>query len=194
MMNGTGRTLIAVLALLVIGCAAQDGEQAGRPDGSDSTPAQEEVRVDTTTRWELLDSGAHGRTAESGDLEHDREPLIEIATSQQELETLWRRHVGERPVPSVTFEDAIAIFLLLPPQRTAGYSIEPQEVRRSEGTLEVEATFHQPGEGDILAQVITAPWAVLRVQTSVPDRVVWTDRGAELALVRVRGDEVRGER
>jgi hypothetical protein len=170
------------LILLAAGCAVPDGEQVTPPNGAASSPAEKEVRVDTTIPWELLESGAHGRTAESGDFDDSRAPWIEVATSQRELETLWKRFVGERPIPVVTFDEAVVVFLLLPPQRTAGYSIEPHEVRRIDGALEIDATFHRPGEGDILAQVITAPYAVLRVETSSPPAsVAWNDAGTELA-------------
>jgi hypothetical protein len=173
---------VAGLILLVAGCAVPDGEQVTPPDEVASPPAEKEVRVDTTIPWELVESGAHGRTAEGGDLDAGRGPWIEVASSQRELETLWKRFVGERPVPAVTFDETVVVFLLLPPQRTAGYSIEPHEVRRTDGTLEIDATFHRPGEGDILAQVITAPYAVLKVETpSAPASVTWNDAGTELA-------------
>jgi hypothetical protein len=175
-------TVLAALILLVAGCAVPDGEQIPRPDDTASPPAEKEIRVHTTVSWELLESGAHGRTAESGDLGTSRAPLLEVATSQRELDTLWKRFVGERPIPAVTFDEAVVVFLLLPTQRTAGYSIEPHEVRRTDDTLEIDATFHRPGEGDILAQVITAPYAVIKVEMpSAPASVVWNDAGAELA-------------
>jgi hypothetical protein len=174
--------VLAGLILMAAGCVVPDGEQVTPPNEAASPPAEKEVRVDTTIPWELLESGAHGRTAESGNLDDSRSPWIEVATSQSELETLWKRLVGERPIPSVTFDETVVVFLLLPPQRTAGYSIEPHEVRRTDGTLEIDATFHRPGEGDILAQVITAPYAVLKVETpSPPASAVWYDAGTELA-------------
>lgn len=175
-MKRTVMTLIAVLATSV-GCAATDDTA---PTGSRSTETT--GQVEGGVEMNVVTRGSYGRLAEASEGRR-RAPFIEVAASRADLESLWRRYVSEsEPVPDVSLDDSVVVFLLLPQQSTGGYGIEPHGVEVEGGTLRIDATLHQPGQGDITTQALTAPYAVIEIEGAEAARSIeWVNQGRLLA-------------
>ena len=79
----------------------------------------------------------------------------------------------------------MAIFLLLGPQSTGGYAIEPQDVTIDGKVMKVHARLVQPMKpDDFTIQVITAPYAVVRAPATDFERVEWVDADGRLLATR----------
>lgn len=132
---------------------------------------------------EVIASGAYGAAAQrevsgvpSGD------PMIVVATTRRDLETLWARHIGEGTPPDVDLDRRMAIFLIVPVRPTGGYAVIPERVELSERDVVVHARLKEPGPDVMTTQALTAPYAVLSVER--PDRVEsveWTSDGKRIA-------------
>ncbi|HUO85403.1 MAG TPA: protease complex subunit PrcB family protein [Thermoanaerobaculia bacterium] len=154
--------IVFVMAACAASPASNDAEHGGEETES---PMQSEA-VD----FSLIEKGAYGKAARS-DVERTA-PFVEVATSDGEFSRLWREHISDQ-VPSMDLSDAAAVFLLVGPRSTGGYSIEPRWVRREENALLVGADLNEPGPGDMVTQAFTAPFAVIRVTARGFDRVDW---------------------
>ncbi|MBI4265891.1 MAG: protease complex subunit PrcB family protein [Acidobacteria bacterium] len=77
--------------------------------------------------------------------------------------TLWKSHAGPQAAPAVEFAtDAVAaVFLGFRP--TGGYGVEIRGIRREGDTLIVDYVERRPGPGDIVTQVLTSPFHIVRV-------------------------------
>jgi len=79
-----------------------------------------------------------------------------LITSQQELDALNSQTLGQLPV---NFQNQSLVVIALGEQPTAGYWVRIDRVTRYPDRLTVEATANRPGADEILAQVITQPFA-----------------------------------
>lgn len=173
---------LVLLSVFVLGCAAADDAEANgtaeRPPASHT-----DEQLDTRATMNVISTGSYGKLAQNIDSGRRSAPSIEVARSQSELATFWNQYIGEGDLPEIDFESSLAVFLLLPPQPTGGYGIEPHDTSMSGGTLEVDATLHQPGQGTMVTQAFTAPYAVIEIKgvTSGVEKVVWMNQGRALA-------------
>jgi hypothetical protein len=168
--------------LAILGCAATDDVESTRPaEQSTTSPGGDTVSLQQSMN--VVTRGSYGKLAEDVESGRRRAPFVEVARNESELATLWNEYIGEGERPPVDLEGSIVVFLLMPPQPTGGYGIEPNGVAINGTTLEVDATLHQPGQTDIVTQAFTAPFAVIEVDgiDSGVDRVVWMNEGRPLA-------------
>lgn len=179
-------TVLATFFLLVFsfGCIAADG-----PGSSDSTgPPALGSGADETGQIDMrvVKRGTYGKMAEEIDSGRRRAPFIEVARDGDELAALWHRYIEDGEVPDVSFDESMVVFLLMPPQPTGGYGVEPKGVSVSDGTVRVDATLHQPGQDDVVTQAFTAPYAVVDVEKAGEvGTVVWINQGRPLATKRI---------
>ncbi len=134
----------------------------------------------------ILRTGTLGRLASGESDGGRRAPWVEVATTPEQYRNLWSQYVSDQPAPEVNLSGSAVIFLLLGPQSTGGYAIEPHGVSREGSTLQVDATLHQPGQGSIVTQAFTAPFAVLSVSTNDFSTVDWMNQGRLLARKSMR--------
>lgn len=99
-------------------------------------------------RFEVVAQGQFARDAQA--------PALGVAVDAEGRARL-ERAVG-RPLPG---DVLVAVFQGT--QRTGGYSVTVDRVHLEEDTLTVGATFVRPGRDAIVTQVITSPFAVVRV-------------------------------
>jgi hypothetical protein len=162
---------VLVLCALMTACAASD--PAGAPATEADVPAASEFRV--------VSSGAYGRLASSGE-EGRRAPWVEVAAEADAFRTLWQTYVSaETPSPSIDFTTESAVFLLMPPRSTGGYSIEWKGGRLEGDAVIAEADLIEPGPGAIVTQAFTAPYLVVAVPKKGISRADWVNQGRLLA-------------
>ncbi|MDD2212510.1 MAG: protease complex subunit PrcB family protein [Clostridia bacterium] len=64
--------------------------------------------------------------------------------------------------------DSRYVLLCLGTRNTGGYSIEISRVEEADGKILVTYQERKPAPGEMVIQVITYPWQVLQVESSLP--------------------------
>lgn len=162
------RTSLAYLVFVLAGCAP--GAIADSP------------RADL-----VVASGTAGRLASSEeDSGRRRAPWVEVAENRDEFVDLWNRFIpGDAAADRIDFEKDLGVFLLLGPQSTGGYAIEPFDVTVEGQVIKVRATLVQPMKpDDFTAQSISAPYAVVRAPRVAFERIEWIDGDGRLLATR----------
>jgi hypothetical protein len=149
--------------------AVQEGvEAAAAPE--DEGVGEEVDKGQQALSWEVLASGSQ---AAGGD-----GITLEVATSQSELEGLWRRAYGNLtsppPVPQVDFNRGGVVAAFLGTRPTGGYGVDVRAVREEGGVVVVDLAITEPAPGALTTQALTHPWVMVAI------------RGAELGEVWFR--------
>jgi hypothetical protein len=161
------RAFLACLVILLSGCAT--------------------VAVADSPRADLVvASGTAGRLASSGNEGRRRAPWVEVAGDRDAFVDLWNRFIpGDAAVERIDFGKDLAVFLLLGPQPTGGYAIEPFDVKVEEKAIRIRAKLVQPMKPDeFTSQSISAPYAVVRAPRVVYERIEWIDADGRLLATR----------
>jgi len=134
----------------------------------------------------VITRGTQGRSASAHKSARRRAPWIEVAKDTDSLAKHWNRYIpGEPDEKEIDFESQLVVFLLLGPQPTGGYAIEPIDVSISDRVMRVRARLVQPmAPGDSTLQVITAPYAVLEAPANDIDRIEWIDADGRLLATK----------
>jgi hypothetical protein len=90
------------------------------------------------------------------------EPREVVVRSTQEWQALWKEH-SPQDAPRVDFNGAIVVGVFLGTRPTAGYRVQIEAVRLDGAKAVVEYRERAPGRGDIVAQILTAPFDLVRV-------------------------------
>lgn len=164
------RLAITLLALFLAGCTAHAG----------GAPASRDLVIAAGTQGRLASSEPEGRR---------RAPWIETAVTRQEFIGHWNEYVPGKPdnvLQTIDFATERAIFLLLGPQQTGGYAIEPFDVKVEGTTIRVHAKLVQPmSPDDFVTQAITAPYAVVRGPSGTHEKIEWVDADGRLLATRI---------
>lgn len=89
-------------------------------------------------------------------------PLERLVTTAAGLDTIWP---GGGSPPPVDFRRERVIVVGLGQRRTAGYSVAVTHVQMVDDTLHVRYVESRPGLGCVVAQVVTAPYQVVAVES-----------------------------
>ncbi len=92
---------------------------------------------------------------------HDsKEAVIRAAP---EWRALWKSHAGPEAAPVVDFSTDIVAAVFLGTRSTGGFSVEIIGARRESDVLIVEYIERRPGPDDIVTQVLTSPFHIVKV-------------------------------
>jgi hypothetical protein len=86
-----------------------------------------------------------------------------VVRSTAELAALWKEHGSSQPVPSVNFSKEIVAAVFLGTRPTGGFSVEIVGTRVEGDALVVEYAEQRPGRADIVSQVLTSPFHIVRL-------------------------------
>ena len=103
------------------------------------------------------------RTVDKGDFSNVDEAKQVVVRSDADWRTLWRRHAGERPMPSIDFTKETVVGVFMGSRPTAGYDIAITKTLEKDGTLWVFYRERTPARGLMLAQVLTFPFHLVAV-------------------------------
>ena len=92
------------------------------------------------------------------------EPRQVVVRTADEWKALWKEHAPDRPRPAVDFTKSMVLGVFLGSRNTAGYRVTVTAIERQGATLAVTYREERPGARDILAQVITFPHHLVRVE------------------------------
>lgn len=155
--------LTIVMLLLVTFCTCSGAGPSAAPEADVAARAPENDVERSTSTFRLLEKGTYGKAANADVDTADRRPIIEIATDPERYQTLWAQHVKDSPAPSVDFAKESAVFMIMGPRPTGGYSVTPESIRMDENGLAVQTRVHEPTKGMMTTQAFTAPYAVIAV-------------------------------
>ena len=104
--------------------------------------------------YKTLDAGDH-----SG-ITSRREVVVRTAA---EWTTLWKQHAPGRPRPAVDFARSTVLGVFLGTRPTPGYSVAIDTIERPGAGLTVTYRERRPDPGDMLAQMLTAPYLLVTI-------------------------------
>jgi hypothetical protein len=90
------------------------------------------------------------------------EPREAAVRSAAELAALWKEHEPNNSPPAVDFGKSMVIAVFLGTRRTAGYTAEITKIEKQDDGLLVTWREQRPGPDDLVAQVVTAPFHIVR--------------------------------
>jgi hypothetical protein len=87
-----------------------------------------------------------------------------VVRTPEEWKALWKEHAPGQPMPAVDFTKSMVIGVFLGSRNTAGYRVTITGIERDGAIVLVTYRDERPGARDILAQVITFPHHLVRVE------------------------------
>ena len=87
-----------------------------------------------------------------------------VVRTPDEWKALWKEHAASQPMPAVDFAKSMVIGVFLGSRSTAGYRVTITGIESAGGGVVVTYREDRPGARDILAQVITFPHHLVRVE------------------------------
>jgi hypothetical protein len=99
--------------------------------------------------------------SEQSEVEEARQVVVR---TPEEWKALWKEHAPGQPMPAVDFTKSMVIGVFLGSRFTAGYRVTITGIESESASVTVTYRDERPGAGDILAQVITYPHHLVRVE------------------------------
>ncbi|HVG30231.1 MAG TPA: DUF885 family protein [Pyrinomonadaceae bacterium] len=147
-----GMPPVKILRMALLGDAARAASPAPEPSagGEDRTNVVE---------FSVLAYGAY-----SG---HEGGRSVELITDGGAWRRAWGQIGGGRPLPEVNFNGRSVVVAYQGQQRTGGYSVAVEEIRRDGTVLAVRVRERRPASGDVTTQVITSPFVAVSIPRAV---------------------------
>jgi hypothetical protein len=89
-----------------------------------------------------------------------------VVRTAEEWKSIWKEHAPGRPMPAVDFTKSMIIGVFLGTRNTAGYRVTITGIERDGATVAVTYREARPRAGEMLAQVLTFPHHLVRVERS----------------------------
>jgi len=86
-----------------------------------------------------------------------------VVRSNAEWTALWKDHGSSQPVPTVDFSKEMVAAVFLGSRPTGGFSVEIVGTRAEGDALVIEYAERRPGRGDIVSQVLTSPFQIVKL-------------------------------
>ena len=87
-----------------------------------------------------------------------------VVRTPQEWKALWKEHAPGQPMPAVDFTKSMVIGVFLGSRSTSGYRVTITGIDSEAASVAVTYREERPGARDILAQMITFPHHLVRVE------------------------------
>jgi hypothetical protein len=94
---------------------------------------------------------------------HEGGRAVELITDDEAWRRAWGEIGGGRPLPEVNFNTRSVVVAYQGQQRTGGYSVAVEEVRRVGTVLAVRVSERHPASGDVTTQALTSPFVAVSV-------------------------------
>jgi hypothetical protein len=106
-------------------------------------------------------------TIASGTSSRIEEPRQVVIRTADEWQTLWKSHKAEATAPAVDFAQSAVVAIFLGSRSTAGFSVKITAIRKEGDKAIVEYTEGTPRPDLMVAQVITAPFHIVKVPKDI---------------------------
>jgi hypothetical protein len=97
-----------------------------------------------------------------GDLSRIEDSRDVVVRTAAEWSTLWQEHAGKGKPPAVDFTRSIVIAVFLGSRQSAGYTVEITRIEKDGTGLVVTSREQRPAPGDMVAQMLTSPFHIVR--------------------------------
>jgi hypothetical protein len=94
-------------------------------------------------------------------IEASRQAVVRTA---EEWKALWKEHAPGQPMPAVDFTKSMVVGVFLGSRNTAGYRVAITAIEREGSNAVVTYREERPGVDQMLAQVLTFPHHLVRVE------------------------------
>ena len=106
--------------------------------------------------------------SEGQNLRYDSfEPLFQVITTQQALDSFWQTYLPGIPLPQVDFERSLVVAGIQGQKSTGGYGISFTGLEQEGDEVRVITKWTEPGCSDIVDMGLTQPYTVLRADSSL---------------------------
>src|SRR5262245_4048172 len=96
-----------------------------------------------------------------------REPLKIVIQTQDQWNSLWKRHSSvlaiSSPAPQVDFATEMVAVIFLGEKSTGGYDVEITKAERNDSTLYLYYRERSPSWGGLVTQALTQPYHVVKL-------------------------------
>ena len=86
-----------------------------------------------------------------------------VVRSNAEWTALWKEHGSSQQTPDVNFSNEMVVAVFLGSRPTGGFSVELVGARVENDVLIVDYAEQRPGRGDIVSQVLTSPFHIVKL-------------------------------
>ncbi len=93
------------------------------------------------------------------------EPRQVVVRTTAQWTTLWKEHTGTPNPPAVDFSRSMVIGVFAGSRPTAGYAVEIVAIEKQGAGLVVTYREHAPARDEIVAQVLTSPFDIVRTES-----------------------------
>lgn len=161
------------LVLLLAGCIPGAGSDAGARGNPEQTPVEAGTGAPAALSCQAFDAEGLLGCIYSGLTQRERRVL----TTPGELADVWARAHSrgspQPPLPAVDFSREHVVLAAMGEQRSGGYGITVQAPVQAGEAREVTVLEWSPGEGCIVTDALTQPFALRRIpSTGGPVRFV----------------------
>ena len=92
------------------------------------------------------------------------EPRTVVVRTATEWAALWKEHAPDSQAPAIDFKQAMLIAVFSGTKPTAAHSVEISQVDARESEIIVTYTETRPGPSDMVAQMLTFPFHIVRTE------------------------------
>jgi uncharacterized protein (DUF885 family) len=149
---GYGMPPVKILRMALLG---DDARAASRPPAEDGTTEDRTSVVE----FSVIAFGAYSR--------HEGGRSVELITDGEAWRRAWERIGAGRPLPEVNFNARSVVVAYQGQQRTGGYSVAVEEIRRAGTVLAVSVNERRPASGDVTTQSLTSPFVAVSIPRAV---------------------------
>ena len=99
-----------------------------------------------------------------------------VVRSAEEWTKLWKEHSPEGKPPVVDFKQSMVLAVFAGTKPTAAFGVEIAQVDARESEIVVSYTETAPGPSDMVAQMLTTPFHIVRTEAR-PGKVTFIKQG-----------------
>src|SRR5437879_6017563 len=106
-------------------------------------------------------------TIASGAASRIEEPRQVVIHTVAEWQALWKSHKPDSPAPAVDFAQSAVVAVFLGSRPTAGFGVKITAIKKDGDKAIVEYTEGKPRPDLMVAQVLTAPFVIVKVPKDI---------------------------
>jgi uncharacterized protein (DUF885 family) len=149
-----GMPPVKILRMALLSDAGVAVASSSAPPSSTSKSSAEDDRTNVV-EFSVLAFGAYSS--------HEGGRAVELIADDEAWRRAWGEIGGGRPLPEVNFNTRSVVVAYQGQQRTGGYSVAVEEIRRAGTVLAVRVNERRPASGDVTTQALTSPFVAVSV-------------------------------
>lgn len=153
--------LAAALALIIAACSRKSPEQ---PAAQNPPPAENTTEPAFTPRAVSVPKESKFDDVQSSFAEFKTLVITDHAEFEKVWAQIYRDQFPHPSLPETDFTKDMVLAVFMGEQPTSGYRIDIIEVTENANSLEVQYVKHKPRPGEPVAQVLTRPFCLAKIE------------------------------